>query len=638
MSDPGNYPVRLILAERLTLAVFLSGVASLALSDFVSPLYWSMVVFIAAVRLWRGPTFSLRELYASLIGWAGFLWVGLELFMGRAWIVAFTDFLLILSLAVIIEEATPRNHLHRMLVGFFLILGAAVLTDSVLYVLPLATFMWFVWRAAQCLYGMQLPGGDLPLSSWRSDLRVMVVMISVTGLLFITLPRFDFHAYLKPVQPRMQTSGFSDKVQLGDFARELDPTVVMRIEPLDGDVESFRKSMMGRYWRGTALSRYTGNGWEMSPEKWDVQIQSGDDFNFSKESRGVRFALYREASDHTYIFTPNGIGKVMQLPAVAKSGDLGSLRFRTPPSRRMRILMQMEGGKFRAGTFERPFLRPSVAEEGSLIQLPKAVKQWADVTAGGAQSASDKLDRLLTELKGWTYDLEAQVDTNRPVESFLSIKRGHCELFASTLVLAARSLGIPARIINGYFGGEWNEVGGFYLIRQQHAHSWVEAWIDGRWQRYDPTPSSRWQLSSIRFPALDEVWESVKLSWYRYVLEFQDSDRGQSIETLVNLMKRYAWWLLLLATGITLVIFLRDRKLTLPRLIRGSGMVSFVDRWLIKQGISRALYQSLRHLPAPGGVNQKEWQTFVLDWEKQAYGRGKKWSRRDLRRHLRALS
>lgn len=633
MSIVRQFSSRLILAEQLTLAVLLSGVASLALSDFVSPFYWSMVVFISAVRLWRGPLFSLKELYASLIGWAGFLWVGLELFMGRAWIVAFTDFLLILSLAVIIEEATPRNHLHRMLVGFFLILGAAVLTDSVLYVLPLATFMWFVWRAAQCLYGMQLPGGDLPLSYWKRDLRVMMVMASVTGLLFITLPRFDFHSYLKPVQPRMQTSGFSDKVQLGDFARELDPTVVMRIEPIDSDVERFRKSMMGRYWRGTTLSRYTGNGWEIYPEKWLQQWQEGSDVNFSMQSSGARFALYREASDHAYIFTPNGVGKVLQLPAAAKTGDQGSLRFQSPPSRRMRILMQMADSKL-----ERPFLRPPRTDESSLLRIPQTVKSWAEETVGEAKSTSVKLDRLLTELKGWTYDLNAQIDVNNPVTSFMAIKRGHCELFATTLVLAARSQGIPARMVNGYVGGEWNEVGGFYLIRQQHAHSWVEVWVDGRWQRYDPTPSSRLQLSAIRFPAFDKVWESVKLSWYRYVLEFQDSDRGQAIQSLLSWMKRYAWWLVMLAMSVTAIIAVRNSSFTLPRLPWAAGSFSLIDRWLMKRGVRRDEFRTLRHLAIPRGVVEEEWCTFVLDWEKQAYGRGKKWSRSDLRRHLRALS
>ena len=633
MSRQMQVAPRLLQAERLTLAVLLSGVASLALSDFVSPFYWTLVVLFSVIRLWIGPRFSLRELHASLIGWAGLIWVGMELFLGRAWIVAFTDFLLILSLAIIIEEATPRNHLHRMLVGFFLILGAAVLTDSVLYVVPLATFTWFVWRAAQCLYGMQLRGGDLPLTPWRVDARIMVMIAISTTLLFIVLPRFDFHSYLKPVQPRMQTSGFSTTVELGDFARELDPTVIMRIEPIDKDIEQFRRALGGRYWRGTSLAHFTGGGWEKLAEKSVESWRQGEQASFSEVDNGVRFAIYREASDHRYLFTPNGLGEVSQLPAAVQLGDQGSLWFQSPPARRLRILMHMG-----ARDMERPWLRSPLPQESEQSSIPIAVKEWAASVVGDASRPELMVARLISELKGWRYDLEVDIDSTDPVGSFLKLKRGHCELYATALTLAARSQGIPARVVNGYSGGEWNEVGGFYLIRQQHAHSWIEAWIEGRWQRFDPTPASRWQLSAIRFPALDEVWESVKLSWYRYVLEFQDSDRAQTFQSLVDLFKRYVWWLLSFATMGLLVTLLATGKIKLPVVNWASGLVGQLDRWLMKRGVKRGSSQSLRHLSLPQGVEEKEWKMFVRNWEGQAYGRAQKWSRSDLKRHLRALS
>jgi len=632
MSAAMPLPPRLLLAERLTLAVLLSGVASLALSDFVSPFYWSIVVLLSVIRLWRGPTFSLKELHASLIGWAGLLWVGLELFLGRAWVVAFTDFLLILSLAIVIEEATPRNHLHRMLVGFFLILGAAVLTDSVLYVFPLAAFMWFVWRAAACLYGMQLPGGDLPLAAWRSDMRIMVMMTAITGLLFMALPRFDFHSYLKPVQPRMQTSGFSTSVQLGDFARTLDPTVVMRIEPVGEDVESFRKQMMGRYWRGTSLARYTGSGWEQLSATPVLNWRQGGEPRFSQTDDRVGVALYREASDHDYLFVPDGLNRIVDAPEVMYLDNQGSIRFRQAPSRRLRLLMQL--GKQDA---DRLFLRPPVAQERDGGSVPEPVAAWAATVVGAAADPAGKLGRLMTELKGWTYDLEAPVDHENPVTSFLQLKRGHCELYATALALAARSLGIPARIVNGYSAGEWNAVGGFYLIRQQHAHSWVEAWVDGRWRRFDPTPASRWQLSGVRFPALDEVWESIRLGWYRYVLEFQDSDRSQALQSLIAAIKRYAVWVMMAAAGVALLIRLKRGGISFPRPNMAADRWSMLDRWLKRRGVERKLYQPLRSLSTPAGVAAERWGAFVRDWEYQAYGNGGRWSRRDLKRHLRAL-
>ncbi len=90
-------------AERLTLGVLLAGVAALALSDFVSPGYWLLATGASLARLAAGPRLRVTEMQASLIGWAGFAWTGAELVMGRSWIVAFTDFLLILSLLSLIH-------------------------------------------------------------------------------------------------------------------------------------------------------------------------------------------------------------------------------------------------------------------------------------------------------------------------------------------------------------------------------------------------------------------------------------------------------------------------------------------------------------------------------------------------------
>jgi len=252
-------------AEYLTLGVLMSGVAALALSDFVSLMYWMLPTTAALLRLWRGSNFALSEMHASLIGWAGFLWVGLELILGRAWVVAFTDFLLILALAVTIEAATPRNHLHRMLTGLFLMLAGAVLTDSVLYAIPLTALMWFIWRASACLYGLEQRGGNLPIATVRHDMRMNIVMLLFTLLLFLLLPRFDIQSKLQPTQPRMETTGFSDQVQLGDFARNLDSTVVMRVESVNADDLNFRQQIMGRYWRGVVLSQYQQHGWKQRP-------------------------------------------------------------------------------------------------------------------------------------------------------------------------------------------------------------------------------------------------------------------------------------------------------------------------------------------------------------------------------------
>jgi hypothetical protein len=78
-----------------------------------------------------------------------------------------------------------------------------------------------------------------------------------------------------------------------------------------------------------------------------------------------------------------------------------------------------------------------------------------------------------------------------PVEDFVfNTKSGHCEYFASACALMLQSVQVPARLVNGYTGCDLNSVTGDYEIRQKHAHTWVEVYLNNRWETLDPTPSA----------------------------------------------------------------------------------------------------------------------------------------------------
>ena len=67
-------------------------------------------------------------------------------------------------------------------------------------------------------------------------------------------------------------------------------------------------------------------------------------------------------------------------------------------------------------------------------------------------------------------------------------RRGFCEHYAYSFVAMLRMVGIPARIIAGYQGGEVNPLNNTLIVRQFDAHAWAEVWFgDGGWTRIDPT-------------------------------------------------------------------------------------------------------------------------------------------------------
>lgn len=618
--------------EPLTLAVLMCGVAALALSDFVSPIYWSLPVTAALVRFAKGPGFHLSEMQASFIGWFGFFWVGLELLLGRAWIVAFTDFLLILALAVVIEKSTPRNHLHRMLTGFFLTLAGAVLTDSVLYIIPVMGLMWFFWRAGACLYGIQEHGQDLPATPARFDARIAPAIVLITALLFTLMPRFDFHNHLKATQPRMATSGFSDQVNFGDFARDLNASVAFRVEPLT-DQPTLQKLVMNRYWRGTALSRFTGKGWRQEASSVIRHWPKYSTAQLKNIPSKLSVILYREPTDHRFIFFPaDSLISIQNLPDGIHMNEAGSLSFERAPSRRLKIAMQLGDNM----SFD--WLAPPRKIHSSQRNIPDELSLWVDSITQNADSPRRALAMVYKELSQWKYDLNAPIDKQHPISSFLKNKRGHCELYATAFTLAARHLGYPARIVNGYFGGEWNEAGEFLLMRQQHAHSWSEVWINQQWQRFDATPASRWQLTSIQFPQLDELWESIKLSWYRYVLEYQNQDRDQLIASLFRILQQSIQWIIAFTVLATCLYWIvkRFRWLQRPKASR-SHLLRIVDRWLRKRGYQRPSWQPITAIPHPRHMDTAEWITSIQQLEREIYV-SPNLSSTEIKRRLRALS
>src|SRR4030095_3683399 len=120
---------------------------------------------------------------------------------------------------------------------------------------------------------------------------------------------------------------------------------------------------------------------------------------------------------------------------------------------------------------------------------------------------------------------QAQLDSPQPLAAFLlQTRRGHCEYFASSMVVLLRALNVPARIVNGFQAGEYNEIGENYVIRGRDAHSWVEVWIQGTgWITFDPTPASAEPLLRSHLSiVLGNYLDAFELFWAEWVVGYDD--------------------------------------------------------------------------------------------------------------------
>lgn len=149
-------------------------------------------------------------------------------------------------------------------------------------------------------------------------------------------------------------------------------------------------------------------------------------------------------------------------------------------------------------------------------RLKATAREWTT----GATSHRGKLEALEQRLsQTYAYSLDFSVrDSNAPILEFLyRRKTGHCEYFASAMALLARTLGYPARVVGGYRVVEYNDVGEYYVVRERHAHTWVEAWTpDDGWQTFDPTPASGVAAAwSRETPLAQGIVDLVATSWER---------------------------------------------------------------------------------------------------------------------------
>jgi hypothetical protein len=123
----------------------------------------------------------------------------------------------------------------------------------------------------------------------------------------------------------------------------------------------------------------------------------------------------------------------------------------------------------------------------------------------------------------------ADIGHTMTVDDFLlKEQRGHCEYFAAGMVALLSAVDVPARIVGGFYGGKLNPLTGYFIVRREDAHAWVEVYDGGAWQTFDPTPPSlrpgNQQTGLVGAYAL-ALSDSVNYFWDRYVLTFGLADQ-----------------------------------------------------------------------------------------------------------------
>jgi len=372
-------------------------------------------------------------------------------------------------------------------------------------------------------------------------LSVLVTVLFALGIFFI-LPRTQL-GYLAAMRPgqSQHVSGFSQKVTLGDIAE---------IQEGKGEVMRIRASssqpLAGHrfYWRGIAFDRYDGKSWRTSNPGTKFLFQdSSNNFYATGGTEDpaslVKQEVYMAPLDSLIIF---GQDRVVRLEgnffAVTRDNN-GTLNAMGMPGHYTAYsklnLVSPDLLRSRRINYSESFHRTYT----QLTNRNPGVERLAVEIATGKTSVYDRVAAvqryLETNYRYTTTDLP--LSAQNPVSEFLFVKKaGHCEYFATSMVVLLRHLGIPSRLVNGFLEGEFNEIGEFYIVRQSDAHSWVEVYFgDGLWLTFDPSPreiagganQSIWTFINPR-----KILDSISFFWDRYILIFSAQDQLDVLDTM----------------------------------------------------------------------------------------------------------
>jgi len=179
------------------------------------------------------------------------------------------------------------------------------------------------------------------------------------------------------------------------------------------------------------------------------------------------------------------------------------------------------------------------------LQLPRIdprIPVYARQITRNAKSPFDKaiaIESFLRTQFGYTLNLSGKPGED-PLAHFLFVTRaGHCEYFASAMAIMLRTLGVPTREVNGFLPGEYNDLGGDYIVRASDAHSWVEVYFpENGWQVFDPTPAAPESPGGM-LTRLGQYADWLEITWNEWIIGY---DIAHQLALAQNLQRSSRSW------------------------------------------------------------------------------------------------
>jgi transglutaminase-like putative cysteine protease len=472
--------------------------------------------------------------------------------------------ILTLTAIKLLQKKSDRDWIFLYLMSFFEVLLAAGLSISALY---LGSFLAFLLVMVCTIIAFEIRktarGASAKLSRDKKQapvrfaerlatlsysrlplvaIALIIAIAAVATPLFFALPRVGGAGLGTNRTGGVSTStGFSDTIRLGHGVGSIQQNdeVVMRIR-----VENYDPRTGPLYWRGIALDTFDNTQWSKSraSSKQTISRDERDVIQLDQASGGrenlITETVYLEPLDTNVLFgLPRVIGAQGNFNSLSRDLD-GAI---TMPSRNGertsyklvsdRSLPPLERLRTDNGVYP--------VDASPYLQLPDRYDaRIGTLAAQLTQNYPNRFDKAKAVesylQNNFGYTLELKAGGAEPLADFLfNVREGHCEYFATAMAVMLRTQGIATRVVNGFQQGDYNDTADVYVVRQKHAHSWVEVYFprEKAWVSFDPTPAAGHTSGTYAGGIYDRLagyMEALETFWIQYFVAF-DNQEQQSL-------------------------------------------------------------------------------------------------------------
>ena len=447
-------------------------------------------------------------------------------------------FLTVMMSLKFLESRNHRDLLILIFLCYFLIATHFLYSQSIL-------------TAGLMLITLLVITSTLVLINQRNDKLSIMIGVKVSArlilmstplmlILFILVPRIPGPLWGITNDQRGGITGLSDSLSPGKISQLIRSNEV-----------AFRVSFKGAipaqsqlYWRGPVMALFDGTRWSQS-ERNNIDhlnitvLDEPTEYTVTLEPNGKRWLLALDMP--TQFIDDSQMTADYQLTAEKPINDL--LRYTLQSNLRFQIGLD-ESEKYRQLTS----LYPTNQNLKTIALGQSIARQYNE--------PEDIINHVLNlfRTEPYFYTLSPPALSGDTVDQFLfETQRGFCEHYAGSFALLMRAAGIPSRIVAGYQGGEYNELGNYLIVRQSDAHAWTEVWIKNRgWIRVDPTAavspdrielgldealpneilSFRIQNRSPLFGNVLFRWDSIQNNWNNWVLNYDERKQSNFLQQL----------------------------------------------------------------------------------------------------------